>query len=212
MVGLHTTRWDQLEHWSPTLVLAAGVLFVGHAAVRGVEAFTSMPPPVDVFGPTGYVAAILGLMGLYSSVADRTPTIGRIAALTAVVTVPAWVLIAGLNFGEAAGILTPQIDVLPEGFFALVIVTTLLVYLLFGVACLNADRHTRTLGGLLLAPAALLGLLMVGSVALPIGPAAGGVVIGSGLALTHGAIGGTLLTGRARADHMTASADVTPEG
>lgn len=212
MVGLHTTLWDQLEHWSPTLVLAAGVLFVGHAAVRGVEAFTSMPPPVDVFGPTGYVAAILGLLGLYSSLADRTPTIGRLAALSAVVTVPAWVLIAGLNFGEAAGILPPQTDVLPERFFALVIVTTLLVYLLFGVACLIADRHTRTLGGLLLAPAALLGLLIVGSLALPIAPAAGGVVIGSGLALTHGAIGGTLLTGRARADHMAASADVTPEG
>jgi hypothetical protein len=211
MVGRHTTLSDQLEHWSPTLVLAAGVLFVGHAAVRGIEAFTSMPPPVDVFGPTGYVAAILGLLGLHSSLADRTPTISRIAALTAVITVPAWVLIAGSNFGEAAGILPPPIDVLPEGFFVLVIVTTLLVYLLFGVACLNANRHTRTLGGLLLAPAALLGLLLVGSVALPIAPAAGGVVIGSGLALTHGAIGGTLLTGRARGDHMTASADVTPE-
>lgn len=171
MVGSSTTFSDLLEHWSPTLVLAAGVLFVGHAAGRGVEAFTSMPPPVDVFGPTGYVAAILGLLGLYSSLAVRTPTIGRLAALAAVVTVPAWILIAGLNFGEAAGILPPpQTDVLPERFFALVIVTTLLVYLLFGVACLIADRHTRTLGGLLLSPAALLGLLIVGSVALPIAP------------------------------------------
>lgn len=211
MVQRNTLRWKLLEQWSPTLILAAGVLFVGHAVVRGIEAFTAMPPPVDVFGPTGYVAAILGLLGLHSPLADSTPTISRVAALTAVATVSAWVLIAGWNFGEAAGILPPQTDILPGIFFIIVILLTFLLYLLSGVASLRADSHTRTLGFLLLAPAALLVLLVAGGVLLSIAPKAGGVIIGIGMAILHGAIGGTLLTGRAGTDHIDPSTDVTTE-
>jgi len=211
MVRVHASRWEALEHWSAALFLAAGVLFVGHAIVRAIEAFTTMPPPVDVFGPTGYVAAILGLLGLYPSLADRFPRISRVAAISAAVTASAWALIAGWSFGEAAGILPPQTDVLPGIFFVVVILSTLLLYLLFGVVSLRTNTHTRTLGVLLLAPVFVLVLLMVGAVLLSIASKAGPVIIGSGLALIHGAIGGTLLTGRRKTGHVDPSADVTPE-
>lgn len=200
-----------LEHWGPTLFLAAGVLFVGHATVRGIEAFTTMPPPVDVFGPTGYVAAMLGLLGVYPALADRVPRIAGIAAMTAAITIPAWALIAGWSFGEAAGVLAPQTDILPGIFFAVVIVATLLVYLLFGAASLRVGVHTRTFSVLLMAPVALLIVLIVGGVLLSMRSAAGGVVIGGGMAIINGALGGTLLTGSTQPARMDASTDMPVE-
>ena len=105
MKGVTASHWKSLEHWSPTLFLAAGVLFVGHAAVRGIEAFTTVPTPVDVFGPSGYVAAILAILGLYPPLAARTPRIARVAAGIAALTAPAWALISGWNFGEGSELL-----------------------------------------------------------------------------------------------------------
>jgi len=211
MPNAGTSCWKPLARWSPTLFLAAGVFFVGHAAVRGIEAFTAMPPPIDVFGPAGYVVAILGLLGVYPALADRSRRIARLAAGTAGVTAPAWLLIAGWNFGEAAGMLPPQTDVLPGAFFAVVVAATLLLYLLFGIASLRAGVHARSFGVLLLAPVALLALLIVGGVFLSIASETGGVVIGGGMTIIHGAIGGTLATGRMRTDRAEPSADALTE-
>lgn len=208
MSDRHTPRWRALEHWSPTLFLAAGVLFVGHAAIRGIEAFTSMPTPVDVFGPLGYVAAVLGLVGLYPTLAASSRRIPRVAAGVAGVTGAAWLLISGWNFGEAAGLLPPQTDVVPGAFFVAVILSTLVMYLLFGVASLRAERHSRTFGLLLLAPAAMIAVLIVGGVVLSTDAAVGGLVVGAGQTLAHGAIGGRLLTGTRHADHTDLSRDV----
>ena len=209
MKGVTASHWKSLDYWSPTLFLAAGVLFVGHAAVRGIEAFTTVPTPVDVFGPSGYVAAILAILGLYPPLAARTPRIARVAAGIAALTAPAWALISGWNFGEAAGLLPPQSDVLPGVFFGVVIVATLLLYLLFGVASLRSGIHTRTFSILLLAPVTLFLLLIVGSVLLPLNAAAGGVVIGGGMAIAHGAIGATLLTGNTQTAHVAPSSDAS---
>lgn len=211
MLARNTSRWEVLGDWSPRLVLTASVLFVGHTLVRAIEAFTTLPPPVDVFGPTGYVAALLGLLGLAPALKSRTPRITRLATVLSVGMTPAWALIAGWSYGEAAGILPPQETVLPGAFFAITIVATLLLYLLFGVASLRAEGHTRPLGFLLLAPGALLVVLLVGSVLLPIAPEVGGVIIGSGMAFIHGAVGGTLLSGRTKTDHMDPAAEVSPE-
>lgn len=211
MVIRHTSRWELLEYGSSRLILVASVLFVGHAVVRGIEAFTTMQPPVDVFGPAGYLAAILGLLGLYPALSDRSPMLSRVFAGIAVILVPAWALVAGWNFGEAAGVLPSQATVIPGAFFFLLIVSTLLLYLLSGVASLRADSHTPTLGILLMTPATLLGLLIVGGTLLPIAPATGGVIIGSGLAISHGSIGGSLWTAGATTDHMDPSGDVAAE-
>lgn len=208
MPKTHTARWRSLERWSPTLFLAAGVLFVGHATVRGIEAFTTVPPPVDVFGPLGYVAAILGLFGLYPTLADQSRSISRGAAVLAGVTAPVWLLISGWNFGEAAGLLPPQTDVVPGAFFVAVILSTFAMYLLFGIATLRCERHTRTVGHLLLVPAAMFAVLIVGGVVLSMDSAVGGLVVGAGQALAHGAIGGRLVTGKPHADHPDPSGDV----
>lgn len=211
MVSYHSPGRASFEYWSAWLLLAAGVLFVGHAVVRGIEAFTTIPPPVDVFGPTGYVAALLGLLGLYPALADRTPRISRIAAGTAVLLVPLWILIAVWNYGDAAGIFPPQSALIPEAIFFVIIASTLLLYLLFGVSSLRAESHTRALGILLLTPAALLLLLVIGGGLLSLAPEAGGALIGSGLAITHAALGGELLIGRTKGNHVEQSANIAME-
>lgn len=211
MAEVHSPHWESLEHWSSRLFLAAGVLFVGHAAVRGIEAFATAPTPVDVFGPTGYVVAILGLFGVYPGLATRTPGVARVAAGVAAVTAPAWALISGWNFGEAAGLLPPQTEVFPGVFFVVVLSSTLLLYLLFGVASLRAGVHTRAVSLLLLAPVALFLLLIVGGVFLSMDSAAGGAVVGGGMAVAHGAIGGTLLRANAQADHVVPSGDASAD-
>lgn len=211
MSNVNIRRLRPMERWSPTLTLAASVLFVGHTVVRAMEALSITPQPVDVFGPAGYVAAGLALSGLLPGLVDDAPTLSRLAAGTAFVTVPAWTLIACWSFGEAAGLLPSQSTVLPATSFIAVILLTLLLYLLFGTASLRAEAHTRTLGLLLLTPAGVLVFLMVGSVVLSITPETGAVAVGCGLVISHGAIGGTLSIGRTETDHVAPSADATRE-
>lgn len=54
-------------------------LLLDHAAVQGIEAFTSLTPPTDVFGTTGHLVAHVGLAGLYPLIVDRTPTAAKTA-------------------------------------------------------------------------------------------------------------------------------------
>lgn len=193
------------------MFLGAGVLFVGHAVVRGIEAFTTMPPPVDMFGPTGFVVAILGLLGLYPSLSDVEPRISHAAAILAAVTIPAWSFISAWNFGEAAGMLPPQTAFVPGVFYIAVLASTLLIYSLFGLAGLRSDIHTRTISALLVMPVLVIFLLLMGGLILSGNAAVGGVLIGGGQALAHGAIGATLLTGHAKADHVDLVVNVTVE-
>lgn len=200
MFGGSAPHVASLEKWTPRAFLLAGVLFVGHAAVRGVEAFTTAPPPADVFGPAGYVVALVGLAGLYPALADRTAKLARLAAAVAGLPFAGWLVIEAWSVGEVAGIVPPQPDVFPGAFFVAVILTTLLAYVLFGVASLRAEVHSRTVAVLLLAPAAVLVLLIAGATVLDAGAAVGGVVVGIGQSLAHLALGGALRGGRARAD------------
>ena len=200
-----------MERWSPRLAFAAAVLFVGHAVVRGLGAFTAVPPPVDVFGPMGYVAATLALVGLSPSIVDETPVLGRLATAVAAVTGPAWALLVARSVADATGLFTPRAAVLPAVLPAVVILSTLLLYLLFAVACFRAGPGSRRLGLLLFAPVVLLGFLVVGGVVLSTASRAGPVVVGSGLAIAHGAIGWELSTSRPGTDHVRRADGATGE-
>jgi hypothetical protein len=170
-----------------------GGLLVGHAAMLGVQAFSSLTTPPDLFGPAGHLVALAGLFGLYPTVADRTPMVARIAGSVAVVGAGSWTLLTVTRFLAVAGVVTSVSDLLPAGFFALVFASTILTYVLFGVAILRVDSESRLVGGLLLAPAALLVVVLVAS-AVSGGSAVEGVVIASGLALSMVVLGHTLRT------------------
>ena len=200
-----------LADWSSRLLLAAGVLFVGHAAVRGIEAFTTLPTPVDVFGPAGYVVALLGLLGLVSMGIDRTGVLDRLAAAIAGLLLLAWAALAVWNLAEAAALLPSVSTVVTESLFVGLLLATLLTYLLFAAATRRGDEHHRTVTLLLVAPAGLLVVLLVGGVALSVAPAVGGVIIGVGLATIHLALGARLATGSASTARVSAAADSTVE-
>ncbi len=211
-MGVRTTRLGTaLADRSPRLLLAAGVLFVGHAAVRGIEAFTTLPTPVDVFGPTGYVVALLGLLGLAWRGTDRTAVLDRVAAGTAGLLLPAWAALAAWNLAEAAALLPPVTTVVSETLVVGLLLATLLAYLLFAGASRRGDGQPRSVTLLLVAPAGLLVVLLVGGVVLSLAPAVGGVLVGAGLAAIHLALGARLVTGAATTDRVTAGADGTVE-
>lgn len=208
MVGVSISQRGLLERRSPTLFVIGGGLVVGHAALRGIEAFTGMATPPDVFGPTGYLVALVGLFGLYPALADRMPTLARVAAVVAAIPLMGWVVISAWSFGEVAGVLPSQSEAFPGVFYMVHLVTVILTYGLFGVATLRTDVHSGTVGVLLLMPPALF-IVMITGAAIVGTSAFGAFLIGSGLALIHLAIGATLRTGSSPANHETPAEDVT---
>lgn len=195
-----------LERWSPTLFLIGGALVVGHAAVRGIEAFTDLAPPPDVFGPPGYLLALAGLLGLYPALVARTPRLVRVAAGVATVPLAGWAVLTAGTLAEALGLLTLA-AVLPGAVYVVHLTILILTYTLFAVATLRAGVHTRGLGLLLLVPPLLMGALLVGAVTMA-NPVVGAFVIGSGQAAVHLAIGGILRT-RAPSDSLAPANDAT---
>lgn len=208
MVIGNSTHWDAVERWSPTLLLAGGALLVGHAAVNGVEAFTDLAPPPDVFVTTGHLVALVGLLGLYPVLVDRTPRLARAACAVATVPLAAWFVMTVTQFLTVAGVVSSITDVLPEAFVVVVPVSTILTYVLFGVSTLRVGGDSRTAGLLVLAPAALLVVFLVASVVTG-ASAVLGLVIGGGLALSMLALGYTLRTWDRPAEHTAPTSDAT---
>lgn len=192
----HTdTRWDLIERWCPTLFLVGGVLLVGHAAVMGIRAFTELATPPDVFVMAGHLIALVGLLGLSPALVERSPRLVWGATVVAAITLAGWAVMTGVRFLAVVGIAPSLSEVFPGVFFVLVLAAMVLTYALFGVATLRADEQSRIVGLLVLAPGALLLVLIVDS-ALTGASAVDGVVIGGGLALSMLTLGYSLRTWR----------------
>ncbi|WP_435196537.1 hypothetical protein [Natronomonas sp. EA1] len=202
----HTTQWSSVEQWSPTLFLVGGSLLIGHAAMSAVHAFTDIVTPPDAFVTTGHFVALVGLLGLYPVLANRTPRLARAAAATGVVALVSWFVMTVVRFFELAGIVSSLGDALPDVFFVIVLASTILTYGLFGVATLRIDS-SRSIGLLVLVPSILTAALVVDSVLTGVS-ALDGVFIGGGLALSMMALGYTLRTWDRPTDHAASPSDV----
>lgn len=195
MVETTTSRWNMLEQRSATAFLVAGALLVVFAALLGVEAFMDRTAPEDLFGPAGFLVAMVGLLGLYPTIVDRAPKLARTAAVLAAVSAIGWFVITGLSIAEVAEILPPleNLGVLGVAIIVVAGIAMVLAYSLFGVTSLHVDSRSRTLGLLLLAPPAIFAVMLVGG-AIGYTPAWSAFALGSGQALVHLAIGTTLRT------------------
>lgn len=159
MNRLTVPEWDSLERRTPALFLSAGVLLLGYAALNGVIAFTDMAPVsvTDVVGPAGFGLGFVGLLGLYSGLADRTPALARIGAVCAslgaagfaVITLQGLAVIAGVESTSVPGILllAVTIGMIPG-------------YLSFGVATLRGSVEGRPVGLLLVVPAVVFAAML----------------------------------------------------
>lgn len=208
MGSVHITQWNSIERWSPTLFLVGGGLLVGHAALSAIHAFTDVATPPDVFVTTGHLVALVGLLGLYPALVDRTPIVTRAAGTVAAVALGSWIVMTVTRFFELAGFVSSLGDALPEVFFIVVLASTILTYIAFGVATLRVDGSSRVVGLLVLAPGGLTVALVVDS-ALTGVSALDGVVIGGGLALSMLALGYTLQTWDRPTNPAAPARDVT---
>lgn len=208
MVHSVNTRWDSVEQWSPTLFLIGGTLLVGHAAVQGIDAFTDLSPPPDVFVTVGHLIALLGLVGLYPVLADRTSVTARAAAVVAVVPLVGWTVMTSVKLLAVGGLVSSLTDTLPGPIIMLVVGSTILTYVLFGVATLRVGEGSRSVGLLVLSPAALI-VVLLADAAVTGASAADGVFIGGGLALSMLALGYRLRSWSGSARRTAAAADVT---
>lgn len=202
------SQFNVLEQSRHVAFLGAGGLLLGHAIVQGIHAFTTLPAPVDLFAPVGHLLALVGLVGLYPVVNDATPTVARIGAVGAIVIALGWAVVTLSILAMALRSPPPQIEMFFRGLSILVLVSTVLPYVLFGVIVLRSSIMSRRVGVLLLAPAALLTALLGNIAVLRVSPL-DGVVIGIGLALSMLAIGYSLRSTRSRTDRTSLNSDVT---
>lgn len=191
MADANNRRWRALERWSPTLFLVGGGLVAGHATIRGLEAFTAVSPPPDVLGPVGYFLGMVGLLGLYPALVDRSPRVARSAAAVAIVPLVGWSWFSIAAFAELAGIVPPASAAIPGPVFLVHVVTFVLTYGLFAVASIRAGSSLRLVGVLLLAPPLLMSTMVVAAVVVG-NSTTGAFLIGSLQAVVHLSVGGVL--------------------
>lgn len=146
------TVWDSLEQWRSTTFLIAGGLLLGFVASNGIEAFTTVHPPIWVntlFVSPALVAAAVGLLGFYPQLVNRVP---RVALSSAVVIIVAGIaaialfIVVSVN-GMGVG---PTLPFSPVYFLTLL--TAILGFALVGIAVLWTDTPSRTVGLLVLGP------------------------------------------------------------
>ena len=174
---------ETLERRSATVFLVAGGLLAVFAVNTGLRTFVGQSSPLvqSLVAPVGFLVGVLGLLGLYPAVANRTPTSARAAGVLAGVTAAYWIVIVAGSLGDIVGVLPASEELFPLVFFFGVYVAMLLTYAVFGIVALRAGVPSRTVGLLVLGPAAMFLLLMTG--------VAPNFLIDAGHALFHFGIG-----------------------
>lgn len=210
--GGEMTRLESLERWSAPAFLVAGALFTGFAVRNGIIAFGSgFSEQVTaalylVFVVPAELAAYMGLLGLHARLSDSAPRLaGGGAVLVGVAAV------AVLGFGGAAstallGSGPPEPPAIAGLLFLVTILTTILGFVLFGVASLRADVPSRRLGLVLLVPPTTYFLMMAGTV-VGYTPEWSTFVLSAGQAAAHLGIGVVLRNGDVAADRAEPAPD-----
>lgn len=110
----------------------------------------------EAFIAAGWIAPLLGLLGLYPVLADRTPRLVQAGVLFAVIGLVAFLFLAvasviafvqGLEITE---IPIPVVVLLPG-----IIAGSLLTFVAFSIASLKSEAHPRIAGVLMLVPSAI---------------------------------------------------------
>lgn len=192
---------ETLERRRGTVFLVAGGLLVVFAVNTGARTFLGQSYPLvqSFVAPAGFLVGVVGLLGLYPALADRTPMLARAAGLLAGITAVYWLLIIAGSVADVAGILADSEDALPVAFFVGVYVAMFLTYSVVGAVSLYGGVRSPVVGLLVLGPAAMFLLLMT--------RAAPNFIIDAGHALFHLGIGAALVTGDATSDQAERAPD-----
>lgn len=187
----------RVEPWSGTLFLVAGALSVVYATLWGLVAFAGIDYPIlrdVVFRIPGYVIGFVALVGLYPSLADRSPKLAAIGAVFGALGAVGWLVdgLAGTSRSLAAYLGTEPPAWL-GAFGILILLGFVLGHLSFGVASIRTDVYSRAVGVALLTPLVVV-VVNLGIVAAGLTSPEGRFVVSSGFAIAHLAIGFALRT------------------
>ncbi len=216
-----TPQWNSLERRSTMLFFIGGFLFIIAAAfdvaniVVGVEDLRSGVG--QAFIAAGWIAALIGLLGLHPKLAERSRWLARTGGVFAVIGVVAFVgngVTALVAFVRGV---SPQ-----ETFPAFVLVGTIvgvligaiLAFVSFSVASLRSDVHSRTIGILLIVPTlfVITNFFILSALGVPNPrPSEVTLLIVGGLALTMLAIGYVLRTEAAPSESTESAPEPTVE-
>jgi hypothetical protein len=207
MSYVSTSQWRSLEERSRTLFLVSGLLFIIAAGfdmsniLVGIEDLRSGVG--QAFIAAGWIAALIGLLGFYPKLADRSRWLARAGGVCVVIGVVAFV-------GNGVTALVAFVrDVPPTEAFPMfvlvgmiigVLIGSILGFVLFGVASLRSDVRSLAVGLLLLIPPlfVITNFFVLSVVGVPNPrPSEVTLFIVSGLAMNMLAIGYVLRTGGA---------------
>jgi len=203
-MGANDGLLESLERRSATVFLVAGGLLTVFALNTAARTFLGQSYPIvqGLVAPAGFFVGVLGLLGLYPGLAERTPTSARVAGALAGITAVYWIVIVAASLGETAGIFPASEELFPMAFFLGVYVAMLLTYAVNGAVILHAGVHSRIVGLLVLGPALMFGLLMA--------RAAPNFVVDAGHALFHLGVGTVLWSEGILSDRTDPAIDATP--
>ena len=154
---------------SPTFFLIAGGFFLINAVIvvsgitTGSERMTTLLG--ETFNAAAWAIALVGLLGLYPGVADRSRWLSRIGAICATIGVVVFTVLSGLSLAFYARIVEGSIQNLVPLILPGVILGGVLSFLLFGIATLRTEVYPRVIGSLLLLPPFIVVLNIFGGAA-----------------------------------------------
>lgn len=144
---------------SAVLFLLAGVLSLLYASLWGLMIVADLDYPIlrdVVFRVPGYVLAAVALLGLYPSLAERSPRFARIGGIFVGLSVVGW-LVDGLvgSSRSLAVYLGAEPPAWMAAFGLLILLGYVVGYPAFGVASLRTDIYSPMVGLALLGPLAV---------------------------------------------------------
>lgn len=149
------TWWGWLEQWSATAFLVGGLLMVVDAVLVGLNIITGAEHFLllgQAFVGTAWTVALLGLLGLYPGLANRSRWLSRAGAVCAVIGVVTFATMAVAVLFYYAGIPAGEYSDIGMFFLPGVIVGSVLGLISFSAASLRTGVPSRTIGILLLVP------------------------------------------------------------
>lgn len=201
-----SSQRETVERRSSTLFLISGCLLLGHSGVLALKAFSVLTLPPDLFGPTGHLVALVGLLGLYPVVVDHRPTMTRAAGAVAAIALVSWGAMTATRLLAVAGAAGP--DLFPGGAAGLMFLSTILTYSLFAIGTARVSEWPRRFGLLVVTPAILLVMVLMASAITGVAALAG-VVVSVGLALAMFSLGYTLRIGATDTGQAERTGDAT---
>lgn len=144
--------WRSLEQWSPTALLIGGLLLAVDATWLaanisiGAENYQLTG---QVFVGTGWTVALVGLLGLYPALSNRSRWLSLAGAICAVIGVITFAVNAIVAFLDVSGIMAGLYEPIGAFFIPGVVIGTILGFVAFGVAVFRTEVHSSVFGVLL---------------------------------------------------------------